>query len=365
VDQAPTLRQQAQRIGGGDGFGSSQGEAGFFTVQQEELEVLSDPFLINLGKALGLRDFVQENLARRQNTLDTMIELGQSDDVGDRLSLGFNSARLNEELAMSSIGAIAGTQAELHIDVTVTAGVEGVAGEGLGAALSKLFRPVGSFFSRFLGRAADDLPVGAIDDVAARSIAPLGDNFGLGSTAVNLRTSSSALNTPGALVTRLDDSALSIFRITRRVPGSPGLVTGGNSTVLRANLHRRSRLGGPATGGNREAHHVIPSAVAKDHPVLKRLGINLDDASNGVFLPNGPNGTKPLGLSVHRGPHDNYSRAIQQHLDSLSHIRNLRTLDDKVSELQTRLREALRQGAPLRDRDGATIDLWLRIARGG
>ncbi|WP_419210061.1 AHH domain-containing protein, partial [Pseudomonas syringae] len=42
-----------------------------------------------------------------------------------------------------------------------------------------------------------------------------------------------------------------------------------------------------------QAQHLIPSEL-KRHPILEKVGIDLDDASNGIFLP--ASNAKPEGL---------------------------------------------------------------------
>lgn len=57
-----------------------------------------------------------------------------------------------------------------------------------------------------------------------------------------------------------------------------------------------------------QAQHIIPAEL-KTHPVLKKIGMNLDDASNGIFLriPNNDVSTK----SRHRGYHSVYNEFVK------------------------------------------------------
>ncbi|MGL6095925.1 MAG: AHH domain-containing protein, partial [Fimbriiglobus sp.] len=62
-------------------------------------------------------------------------------------------------------------------------------------------------------------------------------------------------------------------------------------------------------GGRRDGftpHHLIPVGVAKDSPVMKRaaeLGYDINRGTNGVMLPNTPDGAKQFYLPYHRGRH--------------------------------------------------------------
>ena len=112
--------------------------------------------------------------------------------------------------------------------------------------------------------------------------------------------------------------------------------------------------------GGTQAQHLIPSELAA-HPVLRRLGMELDDAGNGFQLPSASAKPGISALPRHTGSHPAYSDAVRQYLDGLSGISNVRVLDQKVFALQQKLRYLHSIGTPVRDMDGATRALWSRL----
>jgi len=87
---------------------------------------------------------------------------------------------------------------------------------------------------------------------------------------------------------------------------------------------------------NTDAHHIVAGGAKKAGPaqaVLKRFGININDANNGVFLPSNKKSPNPTGAAVHRTLHTNdyydevnalltQATTRQQVLDMLSYIRS-------------------------------------------
>ena len=69
----------------------------------------------------------------------------------------------------------------------------------------------------------------------------------------------------------------------RLIPGVEGVVTGGDSTKLGKNMMESMGLPRGTNWTGHQAQHIIPVEMA-DHPVLQRNGMDLDDASNGLFL---------------------------------------------------------------------------------
>ena len=75
---------------------------------------------------------------------------------------------------------------------------------------------------------------------------------------------------------------------------------------------------------NHEAHHLIPDAVVRDHELTQmamqrgRPPYDLDDASNGIFLPSNADGVKVSpDLPLHRGSHPQWNRTAEGQLDAL------------------------------------------------
>ena len=69
----------------------------------------------------------------------------------------------------------------------------------------------------------------------------------------------------------------------RLIPGVEGVVTGGDSTKLGKNMMESMGLPRGTNWTGHQAQHIIPAEMA-NHPVLQRIGMDLDDASNGLFL---------------------------------------------------------------------------------
>ncbi|WP_391529552.1 AHH domain-containing protein [Photorhabdus akhurstii] len=57
----------------------------------------------------------------------------------------------------------------------------------------------------------------------------------------------------------------------------------GCSTKLGKNMMEDMSLPRSTSWKGREAHHVIPKQLS-DHPALKKIGYDIDDASNGIFF---------------------------------------------------------------------------------
>jgi YD repeat-containing protein len=122
----------------------------------------------------------------------------------------------------------------------------------------------------------------------------------------------------------------------------------------------RTRVNTPWTGY--QAQHIIPSQL-KNHPVLQKIGMNMDDAANGIFLPSAK--AKPAGtfsaLPRHTGSHPSYTEAIRRQLKNLDLNANVNQLSSQVSIIQQRARVLHQQGVPVRNVDGATTALWERL----
>ena len=69
----------------------------------------------------------------------------------------------------------------------------------------------------------------------------------------------------------------------RLIPGMEGVVAGGDSTKLGKNMMESMGLPRGTNWTGHQAQHIIPVELA-NHPVLQRNGMDLDDASNGLFL---------------------------------------------------------------------------------
>ncbi|ENG7681185.1 AHH domain-containing protein, partial [Providencia stuartii] len=105
-------------------------------------------------------------------------------------------------------------------------------------------------------------------------------------------------------------------------------------------LSRNMVAAGTPRPANSAAHHIVGDTSKGAKPardILKKHGIDIDDASNGVFLPNKNNIDESLSGIKHNGRHpSNYIDAVNERiiqadltggkqgvLDELSNIRNI------------------------------------------
>ncbi|KAA0265716.1 MAG: hypothetical protein DPW18_13750 [Chloroflexi bacterium] len=127
-----------------------------------------------------------------------------------------------------------------------------------------------------------------------------------------------------------------------------------SSTTLSNNL-------GGGVGDNLQAHHVIPCEYAC-HPFVERAknaGWNMDEAYNGILLPDNIQLSNQLGLPVHNGPHPGYSSDVGNALDMLEDLAYRNNWSDtRVFQELRNLANSFRSG--IRDMgDGAyLIDWW-------
>ncbi len=145
----------------------------------------------------------------------------------------------------------------------------------------------------------------------------------------------------------------------RLIPGQPGVVTGGSSTALGRNMLRE--LGVPpqiTTWRGYQAQHIVPVGLGQ-HPVIRRIGMDLDHASNGMFLPTPASTISPL--SRHRGWHSTYSEVVRRQLNKLDPTRPVWQLQREVADLQRRLFRLAESGAPLYPSQGATVALLEKL----
>ncbi|MGL5150836.1 MAG: AHH domain-containing protein, partial [Clostridium sp.] len=143
----------------------------------------------------------------------------------------------------------------------------------------------------------------------------------------------------------------------RLIPGKPGVVTGGNSTKLGKNIMESIGLKRSTKWTGHQAQHIIPAEMA-DNPVLQKIGMNLDDASNGILLR-----TPDADLSAmsrHRGYHSVYNDVVKRQLNNMDVNQSVDILQKQVFDLQNDLRKLQESGLPLYPSQGATVDLWER-----
>jgi len=144
---------------------------------------------------------------------------------------------------------------------------------------------------------------------------------------------------------------------SRVIPGTPGIVTGGNSTKLGKNMMTEMGLRRSTKWSGYQAQHIIPSEMA-DNPVIKKIGMNFDDSSNGIFLrvPDDNIST----MARHRGYHSVYNEVVARALNKMDINQSIDSLQKQVYDLQKNLRKLQGNGLPLYPSQGATVELWER-----
>lgn len=143
----------------------------------------------------------------------------------------------------------------------------------------------------------------------------------------------------------------------RLIPGTEGVVTGGDSTKLGKNMMKSMGLPRGTNWTGHQAQHIIPAEMA-NHPVLQRIGMDLDDASNGLFLRTPADDIS--AMSRHRGYHSTYNEFVRIQLDGIDINQSVDVLQKQVYDLQQNLKYLQQSGLPLYPSQGATVDLWQR-----
>jgi hypothetical protein len=143
---------------------------------------------------------------------------------------------------------------------------------------------------------------------------------------------------PGTILTR-----------NRLIPGAgEGIVTGGNSTVLKRRLLRANGLKKILKTPGWQAHHIIPYGL-RSHRVLRKIGMNLDDATNGIILHEG---------TMHWSQHQNYSRAVRKALDDIPSDLSVEKTMERVYAIQANATGRLLEGNSLRSGLTASQEEW-------
>lgn len=114
-----------------------------------------------------------------------------------------------------------------------------------------------------------------------------------------------------------------------------GKVVGGSSTALAAKIGNKAGYA---------AHHLIPCEL-RNHRVLQKIGMNLDEAENGISLPNIP-GLDPK-LPLHRGSHPAYTTAVENELNKIPENLSVKETVEAVKNIQIKFRTKLENGEPL------------------
>lgn len=144
----------------------------------------------------------------------------------------------------------------------------------------------------------------------------------------------------------------------RLIPGKEGHVTGGNSNTLGKNILHSMHVPTKVKRANYQAQHIIPVQIAKNHPVIKKIGMDIDHATNGIFLRKPDNSSSVS--SRHLGYHSTYNNFVQSQLDKININRPVKQLIREVYGLQQNLNKLLRSGLPMYPSQGASAELWAK-----
>lgn len=145
------------------------------------------------------------------------------------------------------------------------------------------------------------------------------------------------------------------------LPNINGEVTGGDSTKLGKNMFELMGMPRNSSRKGYEAQHIIPKEKdIRNHPVIQKIGMDLDHPSNGIFLRNAKQGKANSVMSIHQGGHDVYNKFVLKKLDEIDVNKDITELRIDVFELQCKLLKLIKSGLPLyKDKErGASIELW-------
>ncbi len=112
-----------------------------------------------------------------------------------------------------------------------------------------------------------------------------------------------------------------------------------------------------ASNNRREAQHIIPAEMT-NHPILQKIGMDLDHATNGLFLRTPADDVSTM--SRHRGYHSTYNEFVKTQIDAMDINQSVDVLQKQVYNLQQNLKYLQQSGLPLYPSQGATVDLWQR-----
>lgn len=156
------------------------------------------------------------------------------------------------------------------------------------------------------------------------------------------------------LASKVKENETTLMRI---IPGKDGVVIGGNPTTLGRRILQTYGVTNNYKWCGYQAHHIIPVEL-KDHPIIKKIGMDLDDHSNGVLLRTPDKEVSTT--SRHKGYHKVYSKFVKSELDKINPNGSSISIQRQVASLQTKLRKLQESGLPIYEKDGATIEMWQR-----
>ncbi|MFE9943996.1 T7SS effector LXG polymorphic toxin [Bacillus velezensis] len=130
----------------------------------------------------------------------------------------------------------------------------------------------------------------------------------------------------------------------RKIPGRPGHTTKSDSTELGKNLLESMGLPRSSKWTGYQAQHIIPGELY-NHPIIKKIGMETNHASNGIFLPIPAEAISTL--SRHRGYHSVYNNVVKKQLNKMDINESVEVLEQQVYELQQKLKLGVEKGIPL------------------
>ncbi|MDQ0173349.1 AHH domain-containing protein [Paenibacillus tundrae] len=117
----------------------------------------------------------------------------------------------------------------------------------------------------------------------------------------------------------------------RLIPGTPGQITKSDSSALGKNLLESMGLPRSLQWTGYQAQHIIPGEMY-NHPVIIKIGMDINHANNGIFLPTP--GKSPSTLSRHQGYHSVYNRAVKKELNKMDIKESIEVLERQIYDLQ-------------------------------
>jgi RHS repeat-associated protein len=106
------------------------------------------------------------------------------------------------------------------------------------------------------------------------------------------------------------EGLLGAWSRARSVAGRFGsVVTGGDSEALGRAMRQAGNV--PVGTGPQQPHHLIPGELAGES-LVQRAGMQLDHASNGIWLPEDAEEAAARGIASHSGYHSAYSAAVRR-----------------------------------------------------
>lgn len=169
------------------------------------------------------------------------------------------------------------------------------------------------------------------------------------------------------------------------IPGNPGFVkvkSIGNSSELRRRLvgkfniplhsyseedrNKIKKIIQKTKITGYEAQHIIPVQM-KNHPAIVNIGMDMNHAQNGIFLP--IPSERAHALSTHRGYHKIYNVVVKEQLDAIiskaGENASVEEISREVAILQRGLKVALEQGLPMYAKKANTRGVEIHKRGGG